>query len=177
MPEDQKTTLDTTLQEQLQIDEGDIFGELQRQPARFFFWSSQWVKAARSKRKQRLRIKEIEATLANELRRQVAENDAKARVTEAMLNNYLYAHPTFLTEERELIEAEFREEMLEVAKDSFKQRGLALQELARQQRDEKIYGDEFKLMEKEYDTRQEDKKRQAKRRIAKTVETPTKEAV
>jgi len=153
MPDEVRLPLELEVKEALEIDETNILEELRRHSAKYFWWGATWARASKQRRRLRLKLKELEARLANELRRTINESDPKARVTEAMKNDYLYSHPDFLTAEQELIQAEYMEEVLDVARDGMKQRGQALQELARQNRTESIYGDEFRAMKNEYNER------------------------
>lgn len=151
MPE--QNAIELEIKEALEIDETDILNELRRHSAKYFYYGVLWARAAKQRRRLRLKLKELEARLANELRRQVTEGDPKARVTEAMKNDYLFNHPDYLAAEAEMIQGEYMEEVLDVARDGMKQRGMALNELSRQHRAEDVYGDEFKAMKTEYQER------------------------
>lgn len=148
--EEIKTSLELEIKEALDIDESDILEELRRHSAKYFWWGATWARASKQKRRLRLKTKELESRLANALRVELGGQDTKTRVTEAMKTEYLYSHPEFLEAEQELIQAEYMEEVLDVARDAMKQRGMALQELARQNRAEEMYGNEFSAMKREY---------------------------
>lgn len=167
MSDEQKRNIELEIKEAMEIDDSDILGELMRHSSKYFYYGVLWAKASKQKRKQRLKLKEAGARLANQLRAQAAEEDPKARVTEAMINNFLYNHPEYLQEESNLIQYEYMEEVLDIARDGMKQRGMALNELAKQARAEDMYGDEFKAMRKEFDGRVEDvpKKKRKKREL------------
>ena len=164
MPDEIKTSLELEIKEALDIDESDILEELRRHSAKYFWWGATWARASKQKRKLRLKLKELESRLANDLRREMATVDPKARVTEAIKSDYLYSHPTYLEAETEMIQAEYMEEVLDVARDGMKQRGQALQELARQNREESMYGSEFQAMKKEYTERIEEQPKKRHRR-------------
>uniref|UniRef100_A0A6M3KDE4 Uncharacterized protein n=1 Tax=viral metagenome TaxID=1070528 RepID=A0A6M3KDE4_9ZZZZ len=149
----EQRSIELEIKEELDIDESDILSELRRHSAKYFYWGTMWARSSKQRRRLRLKLKELEARLANDLRREVTTADPKGRVTEAMKNDYLYSHPNFLAAEQELIQSEYMEEVLDVARDGMKQRGMALNELARQNRTETIYGDEFKAMKNEYNER------------------------
>ena len=154
MPE--QNAIELEIKEALEIDETDILSELRRHSAKYFYYGVLWTRASKQRRRLRLKLKELEARLANELRRTISEADPKARVTEAMKTDYLYSHPDFLAAEQEMIQIEYMEEVLDVARDGMKQRGMALNELARQNRTENLYGEEFKAMKNEYNERVEE---------------------
>ncbi len=154
--------IETKLQEDLEINEQDILHELARQPSKYYFYGTMWCKASRKSRKQRLRVKELEARLANELRKNLEAKVPGGRVTEKMINDYVNTHPEYLESEGERIQSEYMEDVLGVARDAFKQRALSLQELARQDREEQIYGNEFKAMVTEHEERVKDVGRKKK---------------
>lgn len=164
-------SLDLEIKDALEIDATDILEELRRHSSKFFYYGILWARASRQKRKLRLKLRELEASLTNILRRQMAAEDPKARLTEAIKSEYLYGHPDYLTAEQELIQAEYMEEVLDVARDGMKSRGIALQELARQNREESLYGGEFSAMKKEYAERVDDIPKKRHRRTKAELET------
>jgi hypothetical protein len=60
------------------------------------------------------------------------------RVTEKMIEDFMYGHPVYKQQSDELIKTEYAEDMLSVAKDAMKERYGALTELMRNQKDEQI---------------------------------------
>jgi len=154
-----KTSLELEIKEALDIDEGDILEELRRHSAKYFWWGATWARASKQKRRIRLKTRELESRLTNALR-----TSTDARITAEMKAEYLNSHPEFLEAEQELIQAEFMEEVLDVARDAMKQRGIALNELARQNREETIYGSEFKAMQTEFGERVDEQRKKRHRR-------------
>lgn len=169
MPEG--TDLALEIKEAMEIDETNILEELRRHSAKYFYYGVLWARAAKQKRKIHLKVKELEATLTNELRMRVAQSgNPKDKVTAEMKNDYLFGHPDFLSAQQDEIQATYMEEVLDVAKDGMRQRGMALQELAKQNRTEEIYGDEFKAMKTEFNERVEELPKKRHRRTKAEME-------
>lgn len=160
--------VDIKVREEIIIDESNILGELARHSSKFLYWGSMWAKAARKKRLQRLKVNALQAKLSNEFRKQMSVNNPGLRVTDSMITAYLNDHPENIQEMEELIKTEYMEEVLDVTRDAMKARGLALGELARQNREEQYFGNELKNMEKEYEERLKDKK--GKKKLVKETE-------
>jgi hypothetical protein len=141
----EQNSIELEIKEALEIDEADILAELRRHSAKYFYYGVLWARASKQKRRIRLKTRELESRLTNALR-----TSTDARITAEMKAEYLNSHPEFLEAEQELIQAEYMEEVLDVARDAMKQRGIALSELARQNRAEEMYGNEFSAMKREY---------------------------
>jgi hypothetical protein len=71
-----------------------------------------------------------------------------------MIKTYLGNHPDMTTLETTVIKDEFIEEELAVAKDAMKQRHQVLLEISRMQNEEKFYGNEYRNMRNELETRE-----------------------
>ena len=134
---EEKTT-EQSIQEDLDINQDDLAKELLDQPSRFFYWSVTWARAARARRRQRLSTRELEARLTKEFRELMAGTQPGVRVTEKMIEDYLYGHPVYKQQMDEQIKTEYAEDMLSVAKDAMKERYGALTELMRNQKEEAI---------------------------------------
>jgi len=141
----EQNVIELEIKEALEIDEADILAELRRHSSKYFYYGVLWARASKQKRRFRLKTRELESRLTNSLR-----SGTEARITAEMKSEYLNSHPEFLEAEQELIQAEYMEEVLDVARDAMKQRGIALNELARQNRAEEMYGNEFSAMKREY---------------------------
>jgi hypothetical protein len=157
------------IKEAIEIDGTNIVEELRRHSAKYFYYGVLWARAAKQQRKLHIKTKSMEAELMKTAR---VENP---KLSAEMKNEYLYGHPDYLQAQQDEIQGTYMEEVLNVATQALKQRGMALQELARQNRTEEFYGDEFKAMKAEYSERvQESSKRhrrtKAEMEAAKSVE-------
>jgi hypothetical protein len=74
-----------------------------------------------------------------------------------MINEYLSEHPDYRTAKEEEIQAEYMSDMLNVAKDAFRQRGISLLELVKAQREDQFSLNEFKTFKTELEQREEKK--------------------
>jgi len=138
MAKEEEKTTEQQIQEDLGINPDDLAKELLDQPSRFFFWSVTWARAARARRRQRLATRELEARLTKEFRELMANTQPGVRVTEKMIDDFMYGHPVYKQQSDELIKTEYAEDMLSVAKDAMKERYGALTELMRNQKEEQI---------------------------------------
>ncbi len=164
MPEEDKKATETEFQEALTINTDNIVEELKEQPSTYFYYSCMWALASRKRRVQRTKLKEIEARLGRSFKLDLKTEDAKVRVSERMLDDYLAEQEEYKAALKEYIQSEYVESMLEVAKDAFKQRGIMLTELSRSHSDDKIYGNEYKVMKEELERRDEKVKRKRSKR-------------
>jgi hypothetical protein len=151
---DEQKKIEDQITDQLEINPTEVMNELLEQPARFFYWGSLWARASRKKRGTKLALKEKEAKLTADFRINLAETDPTTRVTENMIKTYLGNHPDMTTLETTVIKDEFIEEELAVAKDAMKQRHQVLLEISRMQNEEKFYGNEYRNMRNELETRE-----------------------
>lgn len=148
------------IKEALEIDNTNILEELRRHSAKYFYYGVLWARAARNTRKLHMQTKALEAALMKEIRIANPKISAEAKA------EYLNGNTEYQTALQNEIQASYMEEVLNVARDGMRQRGNALQELARQNRTEEFYGDEFKAMKREYEERvEESPKKQRARRI------------
>lgn len=150
------------IKDALKINESEIRAELIDQPSQYFYYSCGWALATRKRRLEKLALKETEAKLGRQFKELVRTEDPKARVTERMLDDWLAENEEYKRALQSLISAEYVSEMLEVAKDAFKQRSQVLIELARSDKEEKYWGDQTVLLEKEMMRRDEKIKRTRK---------------
>jgi hypothetical protein len=151
------TDLALEIKEALEIDPTNIVEEVRRQPSKYFYYGVLWARAAKQQRKLHLRVKAIEAELMKAAR---TENP---KISAEMKNEYLNGNSDYQAAQQDEIQAQYMEEVLSVAKDGMRQRGMLLQELSRQNRSEEMYGDEFKAIKKEYEERMEDIPKKKKR--------------
>jgi hypothetical protein len=163
MPDGVDLTLE--IKEALEIDNTNILEELRRHSAKYFYYGVLWARAARNQRRVHRALRALEAELMKEAR---AENP---KLSAEMKAEYLNLHPRYQEAFQEENQATYMEEVLGIARDSMKQRGMALQELARHHREETIYGDEFKAMKNEYDERVEERPKRG-RRVHRAEVTP-----
>jgi len=155
------TDLALEIKEAIEIDPTDIVEELRRHSSKYFYYGTLWARAARHQRKLHVRVKALEADLMKAAR---AENP---KISAEMKVEYLNGNPDYQTALQDEIQAVYMEEVLNVARDAMRQRGTALQELARQTRTEEWYGDEYKRMKEEFDERVKEspKRKRAKREV------------
>jgi hypothetical protein len=163
MTEEKKSKIEEDISGDLAINEGDLRNEMNAQPSKYFYYGSLWARASRMRRNQRLKLREVEASLCNNFRKEMAEGSPGTRVTEAMLNNFLYNHPTFLEHEQAAIQSEYMEEILAVAKEAFRERHQTLLELYKKAEEERLYGDSYDNMRKEFEAVEEKKIRRTRR--------------
>jgi len=169
MPEDKKK-VEEEIQEALTINTEDLATELKEQPAIYFYWSCSWALAARKRRNQKMKLKEAEAKLGRAFKELLRADDPKVRVSERMLDDYLAERPEYQEVLKEFTQSEYIESMLEVARDAFKQRGQMLIELSRSHSEDRIYANEYKIMEGELDRRDEKTRRKRSKRTPEPVE-------
>lgn len=157
--------VEVEIQEELAIDETKLEEELVRQSSKSFYWSAMWARAAKARRRQQLKLRELEATLTQQYRAGIAADDPKFRVTERMVEDYLAQNPDYKAEKILTIDKEYAEDMLGVAKDGFRQRGQALIELVRLLKDDgRGTRDELEIMRKEMELRELARKEKRKAR-------------
>ncbi len=147
------------IQEALSINTDNLVEELKEQPSIYFFWSASWALAARKRRLEKMRLKEVEAKLGREYKDVLRAEDPKVRVSERMLDDYLAEKPEYQEAVKLFTQSEYIESMLEVAKDGFKQRSQMLNELSRSHSEDRVYGNEYQVMEAELVRRDEKKLR------------------
>lgn len=170
----EQKTVEVEIQDELGIDETKLEEELVRQSSKYFYWSTMWARAAKARRRQQLKLRELEATLTQQYRAGIAADDPKFRVTERMVEDYLAMHPEYKAEKILTIEKEYAEDMLGVAKDGFRQRGQALIELIRLLKDDgKATKDELAIMQAELALREQARKekRKARKEIVPVADT------
>jgi len=155
--EEDKVGIEADLAKELEIDETKLEEELIRQPSKFFYWGALWARASRLRRKSRLQMKEKEASLCKAFRERAAEETPGLRITEKMLNDYLYTHPEYLQAEKDLIDKEYMDDLLSIAKEAFKERHQTLLELRRTVVEERAYGSEIEAMRRELEERESKK--------------------
>lgn len=160
------------IQEALSINTEDLVTELKEQPSTMFYWGCSWALAARKRRLEKMKLKEVEARLGNEYKIILKREDPKVRVSERMLDDYLAGEPIYQEALKAYLQSEYVESMLEVAKDSFKQRGQMLIELSRSHGDEKYYGNIYGAMKEEMEIRDEKVKQRRNKRKQETDITP-----
>jgi hypothetical protein len=164
-------TAEKEIQEALTINTDDLAGELKEQPSIYFYWATMWALAARKRRIQKMVLKEVEAKLGRRFKEALRAEDPKVRVSERMLDDYLAEQPEYKETLQLYTQSEYTESMLEMARDSFKQRGIMLTELSRSHSDDKVYGDGFRAMKEEIERRDEKKLRKRSKRTGEKEET------
>lgn len=132
-----------TLASDIEIDDTDLGGEMARQPSRYFYWGSVWSRASAFAKKMKVALKETEARLANEFRAYIAQDKPGTRVTDSMIQSYLHTHEEWKVAEEAVRKAEYNADLLEVAREAFKQRHHSLQSLFRQKDESQMYGSEY----------------------------------
>ncbi len=171
---EEKKSIESEILEDLEIDETKLNEELQKQPGKFFYYTSQWARAARSRRRTKLNAAEREAVLAKEYREIIAKETPGQRVTERMLTDYLNNHPEYLKLQEDIIKSEYMEDVLEATRDSMRQRHQVLLELSRAAHEERIYGNDITSvagMRAEFEEREA---RKSRKRTPKQLTTNTK---
>jgi len=174
---EEKLKVEEEIQKALEINVDSIAEELQEQSATYFYYSCSWAMASRKRRHQKLALETTRARLGQEFKEKMRQEDAKVRITERMLDDYLSEKPEYQQALKDYFQAEYVESMLEVAKDAFRQRAQMLNELSRSHSDEKFYGSEFKVMKAEMEQRDEkvQKKRAKKKNTTTEAQAPTPE--
>jgi hypothetical protein len=164
MPEETKKKVEMEIQEALAVNTDDLAGELKEQPSTFFYWSCMWALAARKRRHQKIALKEVEAKLGRRFKESLRAEDPKIRVSERMLDDYLAEQSEYQEVLQAYTQAEYTESMLEVAKDSFKQRGQMLIELSRTHGDDRYQESAYRAMAGELEKKDEKKLRKRTKR-------------
>lgn len=149
----EKKKAEDQIQEGLTIDDTKLTEELKGQPGLFFYYAAMSARASRARRKEKLRAKEAEAGLVKEFRQKMNKEQLGTRVTEKMVDEYLSEHPDYIAMNSRLIDLEYMEDMLTLARDAFKERHQVLIELSRTMSDEKVYGNEIAVMREEFEKR------------------------
>ena len=132
-----------TLASDIEIDDTDLGGEMARQPSRYFYWGSTWAKAESYKRKMKVALREVEARLANEFRAYMAQQKPGVRITDSLVQSHLLTQQEWLEADKAVRAAEYNSDLLEVAREAFKQRHHSLQSLFRQKDESQMYGSEY----------------------------------
>lgn len=141
------------LRKDLEIDDTNLDGELLKHPSKYFYWGHIFARANRRARKEKLKLKELEAMLAKNFRDNMATEAPGTRVTEKMVTEFMYGHPDYLAQEKAVIDGEYVAEMLEVGKFAMYFRQQSLIELRKMSAEDRQYGDEIKAMRAEFDER------------------------
>ena len=132
--------IETQIQGDLDIDETKLAEELQRQPARFFYYAVSWALAQRKSRITQLRLKELEARTSASYRKEMVDTGMKPRdVTIKMVEDYCTEHVDVQALRDEWIQAEYIMDMLDIAKIAFRQRSQSLIELFKSKGEEQFY--------------------------------------
>ncbi len=139
----------------MDINEEDIDLEMQRQPAKFCFWGARFARAARTHAREKLALKELAAQIGKTFRNHMAEKQPQTRVTNDMVSTFVVNTPEYQEQERKVIEAEYQENFLNVAREAFRQRAQMILQLCRHQMDEMIQSD-FKISKREMEGRAEE---------------------
>ncbi len=163
MTDESKLQVENEIKGALEINSDELDIELQEQPSLYYYYACGWAVSSKRRRMLKMKLKETEAELGNEFKHILKADDPKARVTERMLDDYLSQHPKYREALVNLIQAEYMESVFEVAKDAFKERYGALIELSKSRGEEKIYGNEMKILRDEMERRDEKVKRRSKR--------------
>ena len=150
------------LSEDIEIDSTDLHGELARQPSRYFYWGSTWARAEAFAKKMRVALKETEARIANNFRAMMAKENPTVRVTDSIVQGYLRTHDEVHAAEEAVRRAEYTADLLEVAREAFKQRHHSLQKLVMQKEESDIYGNEFQQVKAMRDVFEDRERRRAK---------------
>jgi hypothetical protein len=148
--EEQKRTVEQEIERELEIDETKLAEELQRQPSRFFYYASAWARAQRKFRQAKLGLEALEAATAKKFRAECEANKVKSTVD--MVKDHCTLDEEVAAERGALIQAEYVTEMLEVAKQAFRQRATSLVELKRTRSEEEFYSEKgMERMQEEID--------------------------
>lgn len=170
-----KKTVEETIQDDLEINDEKIVEELKNQPGLFFYYATMSARASRARRKAKLKAKESEAALVKDFRQRMNQEQPGVRVTERMIDEYLSAHPDYIAMNTRLIDLEYTEDMLTLARDAFKERHQALMEISRAISDERIYGNEIEHMRNQFEKREVKQALEKRRGRRKSETTETKE--
>jgi hypothetical protein len=170
MVEINKRDVETEIKEELTINDADLETELKEQSIKFFFRGSQWAKAIRGERQQKLLVEQTEAELSKEFRELRFKTDPTTRITEKMLKEFINGHPKYKEAQQKLIQLGYVADLLNVVKSAFESRGRMLLEMARSVGENKFYEKEFHNMEAEFIRREDKKAEKRKQKINKDVE-------
>jgi len=167
MPEINRKDVETDIKDELAINDADLETELKEQSTKFFFRGSQWAKAVRGERQQKLLVEQIEAELSKEFRETMFQTDPTLRITEKMLKEYINGHPKYQEEQKKLIQLGYVADLLNVVKTAFESRGRMLIEMSRQIGENKFYEKEYLNMKQEFERREDAKSRKRSRKMEK----------
>ena len=156
MPEE-KVDYEKEIQTDLEINEDNLPEELVNQSSDMFYWGSMWARAAKARRKSKLELDILDASLSKEFREIMLKTNPEVRVTERMLNEYLNGHPKMQEGHQKFINASYLEDMFGVANTAFKQRGQVLLELAKSNAENKFYENELRTMREDFERKEEKK--------------------
>lgn len=126
---------------EIDINEDDIDLEMSRQPAKFCYWGARYARAARTHSREKLALRELAAQIGKSYRTKMKEVDPQTRVTNDMVSTFVVNTPEYQKQERVVIEAEYQENFLNVAREAFRQRAQMILQLCRHQMDEMIQTD------------------------------------
>jgi len=140
------------IRKDLDINEDDLDLEVQRQPSKYAYWGAQYARVARRAARQKLALKTLEAKIGRDFRNYMKKHEPQTRVTEGMVSTFVLLNEEHQTQSQRVIEAEYEENILTVARDAFRQRAQMLLQLARLKMDELIQSD-FKINKRELEQR------------------------
>ena len=142
---------------ELEINEGRMSQEVTRQPSKFAYWGSLASRASKKLSKQKLALSVLKAQLGRDYRLMMKDREPNTRITEAMVDTFVITTEDFLNQANTVIYAQHEDDMLNVAKEAFRQRANMLLQLAKMQMEE-MYETDMKIFKKETEGRYEDRK-------------------
>lgn len=141
---------------ELEINEDAMNRELIRQPSKFAYWGALCARASKKLAKQKLELAELKARLGRDYRLMMKEKEPNTRVTESMVDTFVITTEDFQKQANTVIYAQHEDDILTIAKESFRQRANMILQLARM-RAEEMYETDMTIFKKEAKGRYEDK--------------------
>lgn len=118
----------------IMINQADIGGEMQKQPAHFFYIAEQAVQAEAMFETGKFKLDQTVATLDSQIREKAA-NEGK-KLTEKLIEKEVELHPSYKDAKVHLIKAKANKEMWKAKREAWYQRKDMLVQMAINQRSE-----------------------------------------
>lgn len=149
------------INEDLAINDDDLEREFQRQASKFAYYGALYARASKKHAREKLKLKELEATLSRDYRNFMKENEPKTRITESMVTTFMVTTDDWKEQSGKVIQAAHEEDLLGVAKEGFRQRAQMLIQLAKLKTDE-LWQTDLTAFTNEMKGRAQDYKRRKK---------------
>jgi DNA-directed RNA polymerase subunit H (RpoH/RPB5) len=131
--------LQRKIYQDLKIDDTRLSNELKDQASKFAYWAAAHSIKLNEYQVKKQEVEEREAALSRIIEynlKESKEQDPKIRITDSVIKSEVKTNDEYSGLKRELLELALEEGLLASAKEAFRQRGQALLEMCRNERNE-----------------------------------------